>query len=65
MSDPVWLTKAKTCLGLAAGREHGDNPDVLAFYRDAGHPEIAHDTVPWCAAFVGGILAIRRRRMRR
>jgi uncharacterized protein (TIGR02594 family) len=33
-----------------------DNPTVQAYYRDAGHPEVKHDAVPWCAAFVGAML---------
>jgi len=33
------------------------NPKVLQYYVDAGHPEIRRDEVPWCAAFVGAILA--------
>lgn len=31
-----------------AGAEH--NPKVLAYYDDAGFPEIGNDEVPWCAA---------------
>jgi hypothetical protein len=27
-----------------------NNPAVQAYYRDAGHPEVTHDSVPWCAA---------------
>lgn len=37
------------------GADH--NPKVLAMYADAGHPEIRNDEVPWCAAFVGSVLA--------
>lgn len=37
------------------GAEH--NPRVLKYYKDAGHPEIKEDEVPWCAAFVGAKLA--------
>ena len=38
-----------------AGDDH--NPKVLQMYVDAGHPEIRNDEVPWCAAFVGSVLA--------
>jgi uncharacterized protein (TIGR02594 family) len=38
-----------------AGEDH--NPKVLAMYADSGHPEIRKDEVPWCAAFVGSVLA--------
>lgn len=34
----------------------GSNPKVVAYYADAGHPEIKDDATPWCAAFVGAIL---------
>ena len=34
----------------------GDNPRVLAYYREAGVPQ-TRDEVPWCAAFVGAVLA--------
>lgn len=56
MSDPIWITHAKTFIGLAEGSGEKDNPKVVAFYAKAGHPEIKHDSVPWCAAYVGGVL---------
>lgn len=34
----------------------GANPKVVAYYRDAGHPEVKDDAVAWCAAFVGAML---------
>ena len=34
----------------------GSNPKVLAYYRDAGHPEVKDDAVAWCAAFVGAMI---------
>ena len=34
----------------------GDNPRVLAYYKEAGVPQ-TRDEVPWCAAFVGAVLA--------
>lgn len=34
----------------------GHNPRVLAYYREAGVPQ-TNDEVPWCAAFVGAVLA--------
>lgn len=35
----------------------GSNPKVVAYYRDAGHPQVKDDAVAWCAAFVGAMLA--------
>ena len=34
----------------------GSNPKVVAYYRDAGHPEVVDDATAWCAAFVGAML---------
>ena len=55
--NDIILTEAKKSEGTWewAGDEH--NPKVLAMYADAGHPEIRNDEVPWCAAFVGSVLA--------
>lgn len=54
--DPPWITEAKKYLGLHEGIGAADNPNVVKFYADSGHPEVKHDSVPWCAAFVGGVL---------
>jgi uncharacterized protein (TIGR02594 family) len=34
----------------------GSNPDVVSYYAEAGHPEIAEDETAWCAAYVGAML---------
>ena len=34
----------------------GDNPKVVAYFRDAGHPQVKNDETAWCAAFVGAML---------
>lgn len=57
MSEPKWIIKARSFIGLKEGPGAIDNPKVVAFYTKAGHPEVKHDAVPWCAAFVGGVLA--------
>lgn len=54
--DPVWLAIARGELGTLEGRGLANNPKVLGYYRDAGHPEIKADSVAWCAAFVGAVL---------
>lgn len=56
MTDPTWIAQARKYLGLHEGLGEADNPKVVRFYELAGHPEIKHDSVPWCAAFVGGVL---------
>lgn len=56
MSEPVWLTLARTDIGTLEKKGKGSNPKVLDYYKDAGHPEVKDDEVSWCAAFVGAIL---------
>ena len=34
----------------------GDNPKVIQYFKDAGHPEVSTDATAWCAAFVGAML---------
>jgi len=34
----------------------GSNPKVVAYFKDAGHPEVKDDATAWCAAFVGAML---------
>lgn len=34
----------------------GSNPKILKWFKDAGH-DISDDATPWCAAFVGAMLA--------
>jgi uncharacterized protein (TIGR02594 family) len=56
MSKTPWLDAAKAETGIREVAGKRDNPKILDFYRDAGHPEIEHDETPWCAAFVGAML---------
>ena len=34
----------------------GHNPDVVEYFKDAGHPEVIDDETAWCAAFIGAML---------
>ena len=54
--DPTWLKLARAELGTKEAPGEANNPAVLAYYRDAGHPEINADSVAWCAAFAGAML---------
>jgi uncharacterized protein (TIGR02594 family) len=36
--------------------KNGDNPKVVAYFKDAGHPQVKDDETAWCAAFVGAML---------
>jgi uncharacterized protein (TIGR02594 family) len=54
--EPEWMVLARSDLGETEVAGSADNPRVLGYYRDAGHAEVAHDEVAWCAAFVGACL---------
>ena len=56
MTLPRWYELALSERGVKEGPGEADNPVVRAYYKDAGHPEVKHDSVPWCAAFVGAML---------
>lgn len=56
MDQPKWLSEAWRELGQREVSGPGDNPRVIAMYRDAGHGEIQHDETAWCAAFAGACL---------
>jgi uncharacterized protein (TIGR02594 family) len=57
MTLPAWYALALAERDMKEAPGAADNPAVRANYRDAGHPEVKHDSVPWCAAFVGAMLA--------
>ena len=54
--DPKYLKAAFSVLGLSEIAGERDEPQVLAMYAASGHPEIRHDEVAWCAAYVGWAL---------
>ena len=56
MDQPRWMLEAWRLLGEREVKGSRDNPDVVALYRDAGHPKIKNDEVAWCAAFAGACL---------
>lgn len=53
MTDTPWLDKI---IGYIGTREDHNNPVVLRFFKEAGHPEIKSTSVAWCAAIVGAVL---------
>jgi len=54
--SPPWLVEAIKVNGMKEAPGAADNPAVVKLYAEAGHPEIKHDEVAWCAAFVGAML---------
>ena len=55
--QPAWMAFAWRELGQREAVGAASNPRVRALYRDAGHAEVQHDEVAWCAAYVGACLA--------
>ncbi|MFA5984365.1 MAG: TIGR02594 family protein [Methylococcaceae bacterium] len=56
MTEPNWITEARKLIGVHEGVGNADNPIVVELFKDAGHPEIVHDSTAWCAAFIGAVL---------
>jgi uncharacterized protein (TIGR02594 family) len=54
--DPAWLKLARKEIGVKEVPGPGNNPTVLRYYADSGHPQIDSDDVHWCAAFTGAML---------
>jgi len=62
--DPRWLRLARTQIGQTEVLGREDNPVITGYWRRAGvvrrdhtvwTPQ--HDETPWCAAFIGAMLA--------
>ena len=47
---------AQGYIGTTEGPGPEDNPTVMAMYASVGHDWVEHDSVAWCAAFVGHCL---------
>jgi uncharacterized protein (TIGR02594 family) len=56
MSDAPWLDLALREMGTAEVPGLRDNPAVMAYFADCGHPEVLHDETAWCAAALGSWL---------
>jgi uncharacterized protein (TIGR02594 family) len=54
--EPKWLKLARKEIGVKEVPGPGNNPVILKYYADAGHPEIDSDDVHWCAALTGACL---------
>lgn len=51
-----WLDHAWQLFGVREKPGARDHADIMSMYRAVGHPGIAHDETPWCAAFLGACL---------
>ena len=47
---------ARSYIGTTEGPGPADNPVIMEMYASVGHDWVEHDTVAWCAAFVGHCL---------
>ena len=56
MAETAWMDHAWAELGQREMAGGGDNLRIMAFYRELGHAEAAHDEIAWCAAFAGASL---------
>lgn len=57
MDQPSWMTAAWGELGVRERAGAADEPQVVSYFREAGHARITEDETPWCAAFAGAMLA--------
>ena len=47
---------ARSYIGTKEGPGPADNPIIIEMYASVGHTHVEHDSVAWCAAFVGHCL---------
>ena len=47
---------ARSYIGTTEGPGPADNPAIMEMYASVGHDWVEHDSVAWCAAFVGHCL---------
>jgi uncharacterized protein (TIGR02594 family) len=47
---------ARSYIGTTEGRGPADNPVIMEMYASVGQTHVEHDSVAWCAAFVGHCL---------
>lgn len=51
-----WMALARAEDGTCEDPGNKSNQKILAYFRDAGHPEIVDDETAWCAAFANAML---------
>jgi uncharacterized protein (TIGR02594 family) len=44
---------ARSYIGTTEGPGPADNPVIMEMYASVGHDWVEHDSVAWCAAFIG------------
>lgn len=56
MSEPKWLTIARTQLGHKEVTGDKDNPEIMKYYKAAKQGGIKHDETAWCSAFANWVI---------
>lgn len=56
LRQPAWLDHAWAELGQREIAGSSSNARIADYIRRAGHPQVADDSTPWCAAFVAACL---------
>lgn len=56
MPKPVWLEEAEKHIGQKEYPGKANNPWIVQLWKKIKRGGIKEDSVPWCAAFVGGCL---------
>lgn len=56
LRQPAWLDYAWAELGQREIAGRASNARIADYIRRVGHPNLADDSTPWCAAFVGACL---------
>jgi len=56
LRQPAWLEHAWAELGQSEVSGPASNARIADYIRRVGHPDVADDATPWCAAFVGACL---------
>lgn len=56
LRQPAWLDHAWAELGQREIAGPASNARIADYIRRVGHPKLADDATPWCAAFVGACL---------
>ena len=51
-----WMKVAESYLGVTEISGAEDNPVIVKFFRNAGHPEIKDDETAWCSAFANAVM---------
>ncbi len=56
MTEPKWIELARSYLGLKEIKGSQNEPKILDLWKAAKLGGIKNDEVPWCSAFVSGVL---------